>query len=359
MVSYIMEKNTNNPQLSIISVYHNTLAKQLLEANYALTKRLNPETPFVWYAGDNTPHDFNQKLNADEFMSIRNAPIEDFHNLGSHHHASAINRCIKEVKTRYVLSLDSDYFIVRPNWINEVIGHMQKNNLAVFGVPYYVQDWQKYRYFPCVVGMVVDCHSIPLSTLDFFPLYTMDEQGSVMGAKHALKKTSSRISVPEAKKNLFLSTIKSFLVRCESTLSVKRRRAYIGTARDTGYGIYTNYGSRPDIRSECVTGVLNRAQMRKELVTGLNTLYELLLPDQLCYLPKDKRYYTDFGFASRGYFDVAALGWEEYIWKDVPFGMHVHGSIPKLKKRGRTPEQEIELVRNALDAFPKQLGGEE
>lgn len=346
-----MEKNANNPQLSIISVYHNTLAKQLLETNYALTKRLNPQTSFVWYAGDNTPNDFDQKLNPHEFISIRNVPIEDFHNLGSHHHASAINRCLKEVRTRYVLSLDSDCFIVRPNWINDIIAHMQKNDLAVFGVPYYVQDWQKYRYFPCVVGIVIDGEKVPLSTLDFSPLYQMDDQGNVNNAKQTLKKTLPHISAPDVKKNIFLNKTKSFLIRCRSTLSIKKRRAYIGTARDTGYGIYTNYGSRPDIRSECVTGVLNRAQMKKELVIGLNTLYELLLPDQLCYLPKDKRYYTDCGFVSRGYVDVAALGWEEYIWKDAPFGTHIHGSTSKLKKRGRTPEQEMELVRNALDAL--------
>lgn len=346
-----MEKSINNPQLSIISVYHNTLAKQLLEANYALTKNLNPETSFVWYAGDNTPNDFYQKLDPDKFITVRNAPIEDFHNLGSHHHASAINRCLKEVTTRYVLSLDSDYFIIRPNWIRDVIVHMQKNNLAVFGVPYYVQDWQKYRYVPCVVGMVIDCEKIPLSALDFSPMYSMDEQGKITGAKHTLKEMFPHMSASDAGKRNFLINARSFLARCKSTLSIKRRRTYIGTARDTGYGIYTYIGSRPDIRSECVIGVLNRPQIKKELVMGLNTLYELLLPEQLCYLPKDKQYYSDFGFAKRGYFDIAALGWEEYIWKDAPFGTHVHGSLPKLKKRGRTPEQEIKLVKNALNTF--------
>lgn len=349
-----METNTHNPQLSIVSVYHNTLAKQLLEANYALTKRLNPQTPFVWYAGDNTPNDFDQKLKSDEFIHVRNAPIEDFHNLGSHHHASAINRCLKEVKTRYVLSLDSDCFIVRPNWIADIIDHMRTHNLAFFGVPYYVQDWQKYRHFPCVVGMVVDCERAPLFALDFSPRYTFDEQGNITGAKHALKETRSPLLASGARKNNFLNGARSFIARCKSTLSIKKRRNHIGTARDTGYGIYTAYGSRPDIRSECVTSVRNRAQMKKELVVGLNMLYELLLPEQLCYLPKDKRYYTDCGFAKRGYVDVAGLGWEEYIWKDEPFCTHVHGSISKLKKRGRTPEQEIELVRNALEAFPKR-----
>ena len=335
--------------LTIISVYHNILSKRMLELNYEVTKKLNLDEQFVWLVGDNTPEDFPNPIQNGRFTVIRNMPAEAYQNLGSHHHASAINKCLPHVNTRFVVSLDSDFYIVRPNWIKDVTNYMIKNNLAFFGVPYYAKDWGKYRYFPSVVGMFIDLDKVDLKDIDYTPGYKMDSTGKIVRAwkeedGSQSKKKVSAINIP-----LPLRHLKNYLGKIRRTFNMQKRRKSIGGVRDTGYGIYTRFGRTA--ASECVTAIVRPSQLRQEVPLGINKAFELFLPDRLCYLPKRKGAVSIIGFVERGYPDIAGLGWEEYIWKDKPFGTHIHGSLFKLKKRGRTEDEEYEYVRSMLKKF--------
>ena len=130
--------------LTIVSVYHNTLSRRLLELNYEISRRLNPGATLRWLVGDNTPAYCTDTIDATKFTVLRNP--NEYGGLGSHQHASAINICLKEVRTRFVVSLDSDFYILERDWIDKVLSHMQEHDLAFFGAAYPVNDYPKYRY---------------------------------------------------------------------------------------------------------------------------------------------------------------------------------------------------------------------
>ena len=337
-------------ELTIISVYHNQLSKKLLELNGEFTHALNPDANIEWLVGDNTPEGFTDIIDKKNFIVIPNR--EDYHGLGSHQHAGAINKCLKEVSTRFVLSLDSDFYIVRQNWIKEVIDYMKANDLAFFGVTYHAQDYSKYRYFPCVVCMFVDLEKVPKETLDFSPQMEFGATGKIVlsaqkdrGRDRDIKKKKLRKKI----KRLFSGQAAMFLGKIMRTLSIRTRRMVIGTARDTSYRIYAQYASDKRSRRDYVSVVFdpyNDSHFCGRVWAPLNRIFEMLLPDRLCYVPKDKHAYSITGFKERGYSDLRGFGWEEYLWRGSPFGTHIRGS--KTWKRNESEDDELRLITQGL-----------
>ena len=332
------------PELTIISVYHNWISKRLLETNAALVRRLNPDVRYTWLAANNTPRDFPHALKGDFFV-VRND--EKYLGLGSHHHASGINLCLPHVTTRFFASLDSDFMIVRPQWMKEALDHMQNNKLAFFGVTYFPKDMPKYRYFPCVVFMIIDLKRVPLATIDFMPRYNMDAFGH---AELAYKKQPREERNREEKIIHALPRgLRDFLNRLRRTFGFGYRRKFIGAARDTSYAIYERYHNTP-LKRDNVTPVFDYAhdpQIAELVFVRINRIIERFLPDSLRYIPGKLGAYTSAGFREMGYFDCRALGWEEYVWKGKPFATHIHGL--KTAKRGRTDEEEVKNVQRAID----------
>lgn len=343
-------------ELTIISVYHNRLSKRLLECNEEFTRALNPKTDFAWLVGDNTPVGSTDTIDEKKFVAIPNR--EDYDGRGSHQHAGAINKCLKEVNTRFVLSLDSDFYIVRRDWIKEVIERMKANDLAFFGVTYHVQDYPKYRYFPCVVCMFVDLEKVPKHSLDFSPQMEFSAMGKIVvsaqkdqGRDRDIKKKKLRKEI----RRFFPERAAVFLGKIMRTLSIRTRRMVIGTARDTSYRIYARYARDKKFRREFVSVVFdpyNEPYFRRRVWSPLNRILEILLPDSLCYVPKDRHAYSAAGFKEKGYSDLRGFGWEEYIWQGSPFGTHIRGS--KTWKRNKSEDDEIRLITQGLATFVKK-----
>ena len=339
--------------LTIVSVYHNQLSKRLLELNGEFTKIQNPGSDFVWLVGDNTPQTFPDKISGKEFTIVPNT--QDYHGLGSHQHAGAINTCLKEVRTRFVLSLDSDFYILRNQWIEEVLSYMKANNLAFFGVTYHTQDYFKYRYFPSVVCVFVDLEKVPVEMLDFTPQMELKETGGVVQRvkDQGIKKKPLRKKI----KHFLPVFARRFLSKILRTLSMRRRGLGIGMGRDTSYRIYTRYGNDLTFGREYAIVVFDPSHdpyFRANVWTALNYIVEKFLPDRLCYLPKDRSSYTSIGFKERGFTDLRGFGWEEYLWREKPFGTHIRGS--KTWKRNESEDDEITSIRHALETFIKKEG---
>lgn len=341
-----MSRETN---LTIVSVYHNALSKRLLELNYEMTSRLNPDVTLRWLVGDNTPTNFTDRIDADKFIVLRNP--KDYGGLGSHQHASAINICLKEARTRFVVSLDSDFYILQHDWIDKVLSHMKQHNLAFFGVTYHAKDYPKYRYFPCVVCVFVDLEKVGgVNGLDFFPEIELSQSGKAIRHEKDFNK----------KKKAFRAHIKRFIPhpmtlffgRVSRTLSMASRRIAIAAVKDTSYRIFTRYANDASRRHEYVQTVFDPdtdAFLAKRLWMPLNRLIERFLPDRLCYVPKQKDSYTKTTFKDLGYADLGANGWEEYLWQDTPFGTHIRGS--KTWKRNESEKDEVALIRKTLASF--------
>src|SRR3989344_7023466 len=168
--------------LTICSVHYNSLrTKKFLELNQRLVLHLNPENKnWIWLIGDQST-DAIYKVAGERFHSIplnlEGLPTNDAMHGGiaaSYYHAYIFNKMLPHIKTRYAFFCDPDVFVLRKNWIKEVLEHMYQNGLAFFGITYDPKKYAKYRYFPVINGMFVDLEKI--NTLNFLPDYIKVEK---------------------------------------------------------------------------------------------------------------------------------------------------------------------------------------
>lgn len=321
-----MEKQ---PELTICSVYYSAANKKLLELNWDLVNKLNPDKNWVWLVADNTPPELGYKIDGKKFQLVEGARQEDLPGFirpwmrGSYHHTLAVNSSIKHIKTRFALFLDIDFYIVRPEWVREIIGYMKKNNLAFFGVPWHPRHIKKYRYFPAIHSLFVDLDKVPKNALNFLPQYE------------------------EMLKPSFWTKITG-RIRKAAFRFLSEDRRQIGQSYDSGYAIFKRYKDDKKIKVECPKPVFKPELDLKEYPIALaryNRVMEKFLPDRLCFVPKKKDYYTNKSFSAGGYFDAAGMGWEEFIWQGKPFGFHMRGSY-RLKN---DLEDGIAFVRRIIE----------
>lgn len=307
-------------ELTICSVYHSLEAKRLLELNYEWTKKMNPGKELRWVVADNTPEGYTEKIDPVTFIVMPGANHKESVPswlVGSYHHSQAIAQSLPAIKTRFALFLDIDFYIVRYQWIDEILEHMKKNNLAFFGVPWHPAWTGKYRYFPAPHTMFVDTEKIPLDTLDFQPLY-------------------DDILHPTAFTGMFRRVRKIKEGICT--------RVKIGASRDTGTRIYRRYYHNPSVKWECPQAVFDPDAGGAH---PASSMIERILPDRFCYNPKRPDYYTKKGFRENGHADARTAGMEEFMWRGAPYGFHVRGS----KKIKNDPRQGITAIQALLEDF--------
>ena len=329
--------------LTICSVsFH---SRKYLELNWELTKYLNPFTELTWVIIENTPPESDDRVEArsNEFLVLGGyASDPSKKRPASYHHGVALNKALGLVKTRFVLILDPDFYIVRRNWIAEVIQYMQTQEIAFFGAPWHPKWYIKYRYFPCVHCMFIDLAQVSIDTLDFRP--GQEDLGS--------EKNPPKGEQPARKAHILVS-LKRWtppLVRRAGCLGRRivqnlRHRKIIGSSQDTAYRLYRQYGQNRQVRSECLAPVyrpdVERPAYKK---WGLNRLLDRLFPDRLSYVPKRPGYYTRVGFRELGYADAAGDGWEEFMWKGSPFGFHIRGYIQGERDREKENTRLIRVI---------------
>ncbi len=305
-------------ELTIASVYHALESKKLLELNWGLTRKLNPESEPNWIVADNSPPDLTDKLKDGKFTIVEGGKVPA--NLpawlkGSYHHSGAINNSLKYVKTRFLLILDCDFYIVRQSWINEILRYMLENDLSFFGAPWHPRHSVKFRYFPAVHSLFIDLNKVDVADLDFRPAYD-----DIMEKKSFKKKLINKIS---------------------KVFPFIGERMRIGRSLDTGYPIYLRYANDPKHKSECIVPVF------KPSLSIFNRSLDAILPDNLSIIPKKKGYFTDKGFKEIGYADTSSYGWEEFLWQGSPFGFHIRGSHKfKDDLKGK-----LEIVQKCFESF--------
>lgn len=331
---------SNNHSVTICSVYHSEQNKKLLELNYDLTRLLNPNTELHWIAADNTLPGAVERIDEKKFVlmpGIRKEempPLDIPATIGSFHHAMAINKQLAGIKSKFVLILDSDFYILRPNWIHEILAYMQEHNLAFLGSTWHPKYYSKYRYFPSVHCFFVDLDKVSADKLDFRP----DPE-----PKH--KGKSKKIRLPWVAE------------RALQAVSMRDRR-FIGDSRDTGWRVYREFSGRADLGRECVQPVF-----KPELHFGAfanmvyipNRIIEFFLPDRLCFIPKRSNYYSSMSFGEMGYADAMGKGWEEFVWQGKPFGVHLRGTRSKIGYRGGDFNDELGQIRATLEGIADSL----
>ena len=318
-----------------------------LTLNWELTRQLNTGADFwKWMVIENTPEGAIGKLSLDDSKFVIMPGMDVPKNItgrASYHHAAALNKVISYVKTRFLLILDPDFFIVRKNWINEVTGHMIKNDLGFFGAPWHPRWYRKYRYFPCVHCMFIDLNRISLTDIDFMPDLFKSFVSKLWARNEQLLDQKQRVracwTVMKHPKRALSEDIK--------------QRQLIGTSRDTGYSLFQKYAKHSQVKYESIKAVF-RPEIDRFKPSGVSSLQrsrlvELILPDRLSYIPKRKDYFARTGFLELGYADLSSLEWEEFIWRDQPFGFHIRGFLQLVHDVERNDAMLFQVLERLTD----------
>jgi len=281
--------------LTICSVAYR--AKACLDINARLTRTLNagrrsPE----WLLFDNNVDPAEAIDSADPRFAVMK-PAERDIDMG-YEHALGISALLARVRTRFLLVLDPDCFVVLPDWLRRVPEHMMARGLGFFGTPINPRRYNSYRYFPYMVCLFVDLARVSPRELCFLP--GVWDQWTNVG--YVLRRALT--TLPKV----------GFLFR---PLLTERWRT-------NGWQIKRRFGEGRLAPAECVQPVWDiEAELAQSVV---KRVVHRLTPASVSPVPKAAGYCTPHGFRTRQAPDVDALGWEEFMWNDRPFAFHV-GSV--------------------------------
>jgi hypothetical protein len=296
--------------ITILSVLYRN--RPFFDLNYKLTRALNTGTEYRWLVADNESggEDVGGEAGITLIGGVERTATRDS---GSLHHARALQECLARVDTRFALAMDPDFFVLQRNWLERIVAHVTKNDIAFFGAGWHPRWTYQYRYFPCVHFMLIDLDKAPAGEIDFLPSIDGDM------AWHLVN--SDRVPIP----GWLRPTLK------------------IGRIRDTGWQVYRKYRDHPSIRHETLTPSFRPpATARVRLETRLGAL----LPDRLRLVPGRAEAFTEKSFLEEIRPAAWALGWEEFFWRDEPFAVHLRSV-----GRAANSQPELSVLRDLLEGF--------
>lgn len=339
-------------ELTICSVHYSSLrTKKFLELNHKLALHLNPgNNDWIWLIGDQSTEP-QYKVAGEKFRSIplnlEGLPqVKAMHKgiAASYFHAYIFNKMLPYIKTRYVFFCDPDVFVLRKHWIKEVLEHMDQNSLAFFGITYDPKKYAKYRYFPVINGMFVDLGKVNIKNLDFLPYYRKVEE--LLEKDETSSVDSKKLTPPRPPITI---TIKRFLRKLLAPLF--RDHYKIGASRDAGWKIFKKYAGDKNFPAECAVAVFKTKNDFRGPEFALSARWRMLekfvLPDKLCFIPKNIRSFTEIGFHELGFFDARKLKWEEHMWRESPFAFHAK----RVKLFKTDPDAELETILNTIKSI--------
>jgi len=322
-------------ELSICSVSFNSATE--LKRNIAISKFLNTETDLHWIIAENTPANTATPLSE----SVKDATVITGAGAGhspTHHHTIALGKAIARATTRFILILDPDFFIVKNEWAAHMIRHMVSNKLSILGVPWHPKLLGKYRYFPAVHCSLFDTERFPQNNIDFRPDYPDGNSDPAWPGGY------------DPDQNYFAE---KYISRLLSKLPFMKPRRQFYT--DTGGRLFKRYIQDPAVSFELIDPIFDPSQYRRHFRWTTN-LFEKLLPDELCYLPKHYRNMSDAGFLQRYVAESVPDDWQEFSWDGSPFGFHMQRTNNPNK---RSREEELELLSRILEAVQRSTRSEE
>lgn len=322
-------------ELTICSVYHKEEARDLLDLNWRLTNEVNYDVHTRWVVTDNSPQHTHIAPPGKSIEVFPGFEISEFENIYPKsiiypfHASSGLNNLLPHVKTRFVLFLDADFFIIRPHWIRDVIAYMEEHNLAAFGAPWHPQYSRKVRYLPMQACMFVDTSLIPVMELSFHPSYPFRSTHLTTNPHGVFPVKKTRGS--------------SLLERC---MGVIEERWGIGQSRDVSYRI-GELLKESGLPVELVQPVWKKG----DHAGALNRAIDMFLPERFSVMPKRKHYFSESGFHEKGLYNFYADCMEEYMWRGEPFSVHIRNT----SKRKSMPDAFTQLERSLFSTLQSRV----
>ena len=301
-----------DPDLTVLSVKYGS-SHWLLE-NAALCRKLNPDFSHHWLVvnNDNDP-EFERVAHGFELLPAVNRPLS--RDRGSAHHAAALNRALEQIQTRFLLVLDHDFYVVRPDWMRELTQHMLRLELAFFGSVWHPKWSYQYRDFPSVHFMLVDLQRVPRHLLDFRPDIGGDLWDNVVSSPRVLLPRDVRVLLQ------------------------------VGRFRDTGWRVQRRFAQR--VRFECLTPHFDLVE-ESARASGLHRFAQRFLPSQCSVVPKSGAQVTQRSFLKSAHAHAYSSGWEEFFWFDRPFAVHL-----RLVGRHGADKADQRTLEDLLENFNK------
>lgn len=302
---------------------------EYLSLNERLVRTLNPDVDARWIVAENSPTGTNFRLDDDDPRFTMLAGEGPRH-LPNYQHTLALRRCTDQSTTRFVAVIDPDLFVVRPNWISDVIVHMQANGLALMGVPWHPQSLGKYRYFPAVHLTVFDTALFPREQIDFRPDYPDGDDDPTWPTGWTLES--------------------SYFVRSRTAALLARlpwfrdRRQYY---TDTGSRLYKRWVDDPNVRYETLVPRWTAPENKR----ASRAILAALMPDELSYSPKHYPRASYDPYTMRTAVDELPPHWECFEWQRRFFAFHVRGNLDRQERQQEREHANVRrLVEVAIDA---------
>ena len=311
------------------------------------------------FDGPSLEHAFTRALETADKSGLTGfeSELRALKSLASYHHALGIETAIEKVKTRFVVLIDPDFYVIQADWLNRIVSHMKQKKLAVFGAPWNPRWYQKFRDFPCTHLMIFDREKLRIT--DDIALPDLIGGGP---------KFISRFWMERAEEWNRARVFRSRSLVHHPWQALKEewlQRRTIAASRDTGFkmrGLCQQLG----LAFESLTPVFDPEVEGFDPPTvspiQIHPLVQLLLPEDRVYLPKRSVSYSRSGFKERGFPNFRGIGWEEFMWHNEPFAFHVRGERRKVSGRDflylRNGLQTI-LGRQGLSPLPDVGPGEE
>lgn len=290
----------------------------LIALNRLHTQKLNSSSG-KWLIVENTPeedYDLASLKNESDVRIIAGShlPITPSFASGSYHHSAALNLGMRYVDTEFVLVIDPDFFMVRSNWIRDVIQHMRSEGLSFFGVPWAPKMWKKFRDFPCIHCMFINLKKVDKSTLDFTP-----QLGCISPRSYSVWSKFVQLS----NDGRFLKAWSFFVCNIPRLLVEEIHMLRdLESARDTGVLLSDKYKKNTEHRSEVVAPVfpvnpyaVHPKGPSKYFHFGKTLLKKKIVDYESCVMVESEY----------GNYSPSQFGYDEFAWCSKLFGFHAKG----------------------------------
>lgn len=300
-----------SPNLTIVMVEYEN--EGLVAQNVRLVKHLNPLTEskvrfLIVNNSDSKTLAANVRDMSPEIISGVERIIKG--DLGSFHHAAALTKALKLVKTRYVLIMDPDFFVLPRHWIRSLLDTMIGEKLVCIASTWHPRWTFQPRYTATVHFMLLDLKTIALDQISLDPQLE---------------------NYTRLRNRLYSFGLPSRLVK----------RLMQGAFRDTGCELVDLLQHRPS-EVRLLTPIFEASRYYRSRSLLLNAV----LTDALSLTPKRKAFYSTESFLQSLEPELYAKGCEEFLWNESPFAIHLRQVGRRLSAHEKN--QEIDHLSESL-----------